>query len=38
MADFTAKKFAMIWLLAAIIAVGMIWESNNVDAIEDQIG
>ncbi|EFP97444.1 hypothetical protein VIBC2010_18674 [Vibrio caribbeanicus ATCC BAA-2122] len=38
MAGFTPKKLAMIGVVAAIVAAGVVWASNNVDAVEDKIG
>jgi hypothetical protein len=38
MAGFTPKKLAVIAFVAAIAAAGVVWASNNVDAVEDTIG
>lgn len=38
MAGFTPKKLAVIAVLAGIVAAGVVWASNNVNAVEDQIG
>ncbi|ROO69441.1 hypothetical protein EDB57_3110 [Vibrio crassostreae] len=33
-----AKNIGIIAGIAAIVAAGMVWASNNVDAVEDTIG
>ncbi|QFT37631.1 hypothetical protein GGC03_14520 [Vibrio sp. THAF191c] len=38
MAGFTPKKLLVIAGVAALVAAGVVWASNNVDAVEDQIG
>ncbi|CAK1789160.1 conserved hypothetical protein [Vibrio crassostreae] len=38
MAGFTPKKLAVIALVASVVAAGVVWASNNVDAVEDTIG
>ena len=32
------KKYAPFAVIALLIAVGVVWASNNVDAVEDAIG
>ncbi len=34
----SAKNVAIVAGIAAVVAAGMVWASNNVDAVEDQIG
>lgn len=34
----TGKNVAVVGLIAAIVAAGVVWASNNVDAVEDSIG
>lgn len=34
----TGKNVAVVSLIAAIVAAGVVWASNNVDAVEDSIG
>lgn len=35
---FDAKGIAIIAGIAALVAAGVVWASNNVDAVEDKIG
>ncbi|CAM3991053.1 hypothetical protein VA7868_04607 [Vibrio aerogenes CECT 7868] len=34
----TGKNIAVVGLIAAVVAAGVVWASNNVDAVEDAIG
>ncbi len=34
----TGKNIAIVAAIAAIVAAGVVWASNNVDAVEDTIG
>lgn len=33
-----AKNVLIISLVACVVAAGVVWASNNVDAVEDAIG
>lgn len=35
---FKPKQMAIIAGIAAIVAAGVVWASNNVNAVEDAIG
>lgn len=34
----TGKNIAIVATIAAIVAAGVVWASNNVDTVEDAIG
>ncbi|KUI99930.1 hypothetical protein VR7878_03998 [Vibrio ruber DSM 16370] len=34
----SAKNIAVVGLIAAVVAAGVVWASNNVDSVEDAIG
>ncbi|SHO59134.1 hypothetical protein VQ7734_04911 [Vibrio quintilis] len=36
--ELTGKNIAVVGLIAAVVAAGVVWASNNVDAVEDAIG
>lgn len=33
-----AKKYMPMIIVALVVAAGVVWASNNVDAVEDAIG
>ncbi|BCL69692.1 hypothetical protein TUMSATVNIG1_16480 [Vibrio nigripulchritudo] len=34
----TPKNIAIVGVVALVVSVGVVWASNNVDAVEDTIG
>jgi len=38
MAGFKGKQLGVIALVALLVSGGVVWASNNVDAVEDTIG